>query len=411
MKLCVIGAGGAGLISIKHAVEFDCEVIAFELTNKVGGLWNYTDQIGKDKYGVDIHSSMYQGLVTNLPIEIMSYAGHPFPEQEKSFVSSEEVLKYYQSFAEKFGLKKYIKFKHQVVRVRPVGDEWEVIVKHLPTDVYSTYIFDAVLVCNGHFSSGYIPKIEGQNDFQGKQFHSHDYRCAEWLKDLKVLVIGGSYSGSDIVQESSKFAKQVMWSHHMEPKPVTWFRENVKQKPDVKMLTKTGAQFTDDSLSDVDVIFYCTGYCYKFPFLSVDCGVSTLDNHVSPLYMHCLSINKPSLGFIGLPNLIAPNPLFDLQSRFCLTFMTGRKKLPSKEDMLKDYELDMQTQEKRGFSGSKSHYLGGDSLYNYYADMAARADVEPVKSHISKIHTQAILNSKVDFLNFRKVKFNVEEYY
>lgn len=408
MRLCVVGAGAAGLATIKRGVEFGCEVTAFELTNTIGGLWNYTDQVGKDKYGVDIHSSMYQGLVTNGPIEVMCYPDNPFPEQKRSFVPSEEIRKYYQSFADKYDLRKFINFRHQVVNIRPVGEEWEVIVRDLPTGLYSTHTFDSVLVCNGHFQSSFIPKYEGQTIFQGKQFHSHDYRCSEPFQNLNVLVIGGSYSGFDIVLESAKYAKNVMWSHHLEKKPATkWFQTNVVQMPDVTKFTKSGAEFVDGSFHEFDIIIYCTGYEYKFPFLSVDCGISTEEKFVKPLYMQCLSIHRPTLGFIGLPDLIVPNPTFDLQARFCLTFMTGRKKLPSKIEMMKDYEQGMEEQRGRGLSGKKLHYLGGDFQQNYYVGLAEKAGVEPLKPYIAKIHSQCLLISQADFVNFRKTKFHI----
>lgn len=42
-----------------------------------------------------------------------------------------------------------------------------------------TYIFDAVLICNGHYHTPSIPKMPGAELFEGKQIHSHDYREAE----------------------------------------------------------------------------------------------------------------------------------------------------------------------------------------------------------------------------------------
>lgn len=412
MKLCVIGAGAAGLISIKRGLEFGCDVTAFELSDKVGGLWNYTDQVGKDKFGVDIHTSMYQGLFTNLPIEIMSYPDHPFREQKESFVPFGEVLGYYEAFAAKYDLKNYVKFEHQVIRVRPEDDGWEVMVRNLPEDSYSTYHFDAVLVCSGHFHSSFIPLNEGHELFQGQKIHSHDYRKPEPLAGRNVLVVGGSYSGVDIVYESSKFAKHVTWSHHLADKPSSsYFRENVEQKPDVAKLTVDGAMFVDGSFHEFDVIIYCTGYEYKFPFLSVDCGISTEEGFVKPLYMHCLSVNHPTLGIIGLANLICPNPLFDLQARFCLTFMTGKMELPSKDERMKEFESDIESQAHRGYTGKKVHYLGEGVQDKYYVQLAQKASIEPIMPCIAKMHSQCLVNRKADFVNFRKVKFHVIDDY
>jgi cation diffusion facilitator CzcD-associated flavoprotein CzcO len=149
--------------------------VAFEQTSEVGGTWVYRDEIGKDKYGLDIHSSMYQGLHTNLPKELMHYPDYPFPDAPSSYVSASEVLKYYQSYAENFNLNKFIKFEHHVLRVRPVrannsADEmWEVIVKDLQHDKIETHLFEAILVCNGHYNSPHIPDYVNRGNFKVKE--------------------------------------------------------------------------------------------------------------------------------------------------------------------------------------------------------------------------------------------------
>lgn len=146
--------------------------MAFEQTSEIGGTWVYRDEIGKDKYGLDIHSSMYQGLHTNLPKEIMHYPDYPFAESTHSYLSASDVLKYYQSYAENFDLKKFIKFEHHVLRVRPITlnngsneEMWEVIVKDLKHDKIETFHFEAILVCNGHYNSPHIPEYVNRRIF------------------------------------------------------------------------------------------------------------------------------------------------------------------------------------------------------------------------------------------------------
>lgn len=62
VHIAVIGAGIAGLCAAKTAIQHGCEVTVFELAKQVGGTWVYTDKVGKDDYGVEVHTSMYQGL-------------------------------------------------------------------------------------------------------------------------------------------------------------------------------------------------------------------------------------------------------------------------------------------------------------------------------------------------------------
>lgn len=62
LKIAIIGAGAAGLASAKNAVEKGHNVTIYEQSGALGGIWCYTDKIGKDNYGVPIHTPMYQGL-------------------------------------------------------------------------------------------------------------------------------------------------------------------------------------------------------------------------------------------------------------------------------------------------------------------------------------------------------------
>lgn len=49
------------------------------------------------------------------------------PDQEESYIPSEDVLEFLNLYAEKFELHKHIKFEHYVIRIKPKGDsQWEV---------------------------------------------------------------------------------------------------------------------------------------------------------------------------------------------------------------------------------------------------------------------------------------------
>jgi dimethylaniline monooxygenase (N-oxide forming) len=213
MKVAIIGAGAAGLCAMKHAVAFGCDVIAFEKSEQIGGTWVYSDDTGSDKFGNAIHSSMYKGLHTNLPKELMSFPDLLFPRNELSFVPAEDVNQYLNLYADRFMLRQRVKLEHQVVRVRPLLDNtWEVMVKNLAQDSLNVHTFDFVFVCNGHFSTPSFPHYREGKPFKGREIHSHDYRRPETFRGRNVLVIGGGPSGMDITQEIAKCAEKVFWS-------------------------------------------------------------------------------------------------------------------------------------------------------------------------------------------------------
>jgi cation diffusion facilitator CzcD-associated flavoprotein CzcO len=83
------------------------------------------------------------------------------------------------------------------------GDrKWSVKVKDLQRDTVAIELFDAVMVCNGHYFEPRIPNISGQNVFTGKQIHSHDYRVPEFFDGKNVVVLGAGPSGIYIIRES-----------------------------------------------------------------------------------------------------------------------------------------------------------------------------------------------------------------
>lgn len=64
---------------------------------------------------------------TNLPKEVMGYPDYLYPSEIKeSFITSHQVLDFLRSYADHFDLRPHIKLQHEVIRVRPRVDDWEV---------------------------------------------------------------------------------------------------------------------------------------------------------------------------------------------------------------------------------------------------------------------------------------------
>lgn len=317
MKVAIIGAGIAGLAACKYCkaakLEFDC----WEQTNNVGGTWVYTDKTGVDKHGLKIHSSMYRNLHTNLPKETMGYHDFEFDGFEKSYVTPKEVMEFLERYTEHFGLREQIKFEHLVMKVDPVEGKWSVTTQDLVKDEQVSGIYDAIFVCNGHYSTPSMPQLKGVEHFKGMIMHSHEYRCPEPFKDQKVLVIGAGPSGIDISRDLSTIAQFVGFSHHLPSKLENVYNNNVTQLPDVVQVLEDGkVHFYDGEVFEFDTIIYCTGYKYVYPFLTPECQIYVEDNHVTELYKHIININYPTMYFIGIPFTTLIVPLLDLQVIF-----------------------------------------------------------------------------------------------
>lgn len=204
----------------------------------------------------------------------------------------------------------------------------------------------------------------------------------------------------------SRVAKRIVWSNHNFQAFGKRVVLRVPEKPDVLRLTENGAEFVDGSSEDFTVIILATGYDYKFPFLSIDCGLSCHEKYVKPLYKHCINIYKPSMAIIGVPYFAVMFPLFDLQVRFCLTFMTGKMKLPTRAEMLEDTEKDMNERWTR-LKANKSHYLGTEKHAEYYDELSRTAKIEGIKPVIASIFSKSFENYFEDFHKFRRFNFKI----
>jgi flavin-binding monooxygenase-like protein len=200
-KVCIIGAGSSGITACQvlgaRGIPYDC----FEKGSMIGGNWRYENDNGL--------SSAYRSLHINSARKLMSYRAFPMPEDYPDYPSHVQIAKYFDDYAERFGLTEKIRFRTEVVAVEPVENAWEVTVEDADgkrqTDRYR-----AVLVANGHHWNPRWPEppFPGSSEFEGEQIHAHHYREPEVLVGKRALVLGIGNSAVDIAVESSRIAEK-----------------------------------------------------------------------------------------------------------------------------------------------------------------------------------------------------------
>ncbi|XP_031628594.1 dimethylaniline monooxygenase [N-oxide-forming] 3-like isoform X2 [Contarinia nasturtii] len=394
LNIAIIGAGASGLASAKNAIEDGHNVVIFEKSGALGGVWFYTDQIGKDEYGVDIHTPMYKELRTNTPYQTMEFPNFTYPESTPSYPSHEVVWKYLDSYAEHFHIKEHIKYHHLVEKIHSIQNKkWEISVKDMPKNQSVKLTFDAVFICIGISSSPQIPKIAGVTEFKGKIMHSRNYRKPEAFEGEDVLIVGTGPSGNDVVNQLDNIANRITLSSREDgpnESRVIKIIGNVK-----RFIGSNGVEFDDGTIQNFTVVIYATGYKYSFPFLSRNSGIMVKENHVDPLYKQILNIKHPTMAFIGIPFTAVHNRMYDLQARFALKFISGAKLLPSYKEMLEDSKMI-------SFK-SKPHLLGLMHKL-YYKDLADTAEIDSIPEIYSEILVDALICSNVS-PDFREMKY------
>ncbi|CAM0871210.1 unnamed protein product [Alopecurus aequalis] len=380
-RVAVIGAGAAGLVAARELRREGHDPVVFERGAGVGGTWLYDPAAADDPLGAGgVHSSLYASLRTNLPREIMGFLDFPFVADEgagdpRRYPGHEEVLRYLQEFARRFDLHGLVRLGTEVVRVRRDESAASWRVSYCPrklagagreeVELEEEEAFDAVVVCNGHFTEPRLADIAGIDGWPGKQLHSHNYRVPDPFHGQVVVIIGYHPSGVDITRDIAGVAKEVHVAIRSAPCGVesTTAHANLWLHSTIERAEEDGTVvFQDGSRVKADAIVHCTGYKYSFPFLGDGdeaAGICVDDNRVGPLYKHVFPPQlAPQISFIGLNFRAVLFPLFQLQSNWVAGVLSGRIELPTQEEMMQDVAAFYLELESHGCPKRYTHDLG-----------------------------------------------------
>nr|GMC71980.1 flavin-containing monooxygenase FMO GS-OX-like 9 [Ipomoea batatas] len=425
-NVCVVGGGPSGLVAARELRKEGHKVVVFEQNHDVGGQWLYDaqvegeDPLGKTPHFLKVHSSIYESLRLISPREIMGFSDFPFitkkGRDQRRFPGHEELLSYLRDFCEFFGLREMIRFNTRVeyVGIMVNDDEEEVaigsdmrwIVKTKEKNKVVEHVFDAVVVASGHYSHPRLPQIKGMNAWRRKQMHSHIYRVPEPFRNEVVVVVGNSLSGQDISMELVNVAKEVHLScKHPDNisqglSKVISKHANLHIQPQIESLQEDGrVLFVDGSSIIADTILYCTGYSYSFPFLDTKGMVVVDDDRVGPLYEHTFPPSlAPSLSFIGIPRKLIGFPFFESQAIWIAQLLSGKRRLPSWDDMMQSIKEFYQSRDLAGIQKHNTHDLADFDYCDKYADYIGFPHLEEWRKELC---LSALTNADVNLETYR----------
>ncbi|SCL36241.1 Predicted flavoprotein CzcO associated with the cation diffusion facilitator CzcD [Micromonospora nigra] len=378
--VAVVGAGAAGLATLKALADAGVPAVAFESGDRVGGLW---------VYGAP-GSPAYRTLHLNTSRSRTQFADHPMPAHWPDYPDHTRVAGWLTDYADRFGLHQAVRLRHTVDRVvGEPGGRWTVHADGPDGPVQVTV--DAVVVANGH---NRVPKPTPTypGTCTARQLHSHAYRGPEQLAGRRVLVVGGGNSAMDIAVDASHTAERTLLSlrrgvwvvpkyllgrpsdtlngalarrlpwrvrqrisqamlaatvgppgRYGLPAPAHGFLQDhptlsdgllsrlthgeVEARPGIARFDGDRVTFTDGRTDEVDLVVWCTGYQVDIPFLDpalLGDGADTL-----PLYRHVFHPDAPGLAFVGLMQSTgAAFPLVEAQAKLVAAQLAGTYALP-----------------------------------------------------------------------------------
>jgi cation diffusion facilitator CzcD-associated flavoprotein CzcO len=197
-KFALIGAGPMGLAAAKVMAEQGVAFQGFDLAPDVGGLWDIDAP----------RSTMYESAHLISSKTMTEFTDFPMREGVAEYPSHREMKRYFNDFADHYGLREKYLFGAEVTRVEPRGgngEGWEVHWRDAKGEHSAE--FAGVMIANGTLSEPNLPEFAG--DFAGELIHSADYKSARQFDGKRVLIVGAGNSGCDIAVDAVHHADSV----------------------------------------------------------------------------------------------------------------------------------------------------------------------------------------------------------
>ncbi|KAH3681027.1 hypothetical protein WICMUC_000008 [Wickerhamomyces mucosus] len=322
-------------------------------------------------------SAVYPHLYTNVAKRFMRFSSIPHeedPETEiKPLIKHEQVTSTLKSFSENNNLSKHIRLSTEVINLEKIGSKWEITLKKTEGSKEYWYKeqYDGVIIANGHYSVPYIPQIPGLNTTSINIVHSKSYRDADEFKDKNVVVVGTSLSGIDIIQYIKPIVKTLRVSRSSGKQEIfpwlTRAAESVENIPRIKSIEDNKVVLENgETLDDVDIILFATGYHWSYPFLQSGLiqvtkdGVesSTNSSRIKGLYQNIFTINDPSLAFVGITLTSLKFHTLEVAAIAIASAWSNVTNLPSTKEQL---EWESKRLEETG-DGAIFHYYPYDTV-------------------------------------------------
>ena len=188
-EVLIVGAGfggmGAAIELKRNGVD---DILIVEREDDLGGTW---------------HVNHYPGLAVDIPSTTYSYSFEPNPFWSRLFAPGAELKRYAAHVADKYDLKRHMRFNATVSGARFDEDAgvWDVDLAD-GTTVRARYLVAAT----GFLSQPKMPDIPGIEDFAGKVVHTAAWDDDHDLTGERVAVIG---TGATAVQLIPAIAKKV----------------------------------------------------------------------------------------------------------------------------------------------------------------------------------------------------------
>jgi cation diffusion facilitator CzcD-associated flavoprotein CzcO len=168
------------------------------------GLSNYVILEREDDLGGTWHVNHYPGLAVDIASVTYSYSFEPNPRWSRLFAPGEELKKYAEHVADKYGLRRRMRFGTVVD-----GACWDEEQQHWVVSIAGgqTVTGRYLLTATGFLSQPYTPPFPGIDSFAGKIIHTTAWEDGFDLTGRRAAIIGTGATAVQLVPEVAKKAR------------------------------------------------------------------------------------------------------------------------------------------------------------------------------------------------------------
>ncbi|NUS42307.1 MAG: NAD(P)/FAD-dependent oxidoreductase [Mycobacteriaceae bacterium] len=189
----VVGAGFGGMGAAIQLKRLGLDnLLILDREDGLGGTW---------------HVNRYPGLAVDIASVTYSYSFEPNPYWSRLFAPGEELKKYAEHVADKYDLRRHMRFGAVVQGARwDEGNQWwEVAVAGLAEPVTGRYL----LTATGFLSQPKMPDIEGIDTFAGTVIHTTDWDASYNPAGRRIGVIGTGATAVQLIPEMARTAAEL----------------------------------------------------------------------------------------------------------------------------------------------------------------------------------------------------------
>jgi len=189
-SVAIVGAGLSGICMGIKLMEAGIESFTiYEKAEELGGTWR---------------DNTYPGLVCDTPSRYYSYSFAPNPDWSSCYAPGPEIHRYLLDVAERYGVRRHIRFGAEVESARFEGRRWCVTLRGgEQTEV------DVLISSCGVSHYPREPDIPGLDSFAGPRFHSARWDHDVELRGKRIGVVGTGSSGVQIVSALADVSRRL----------------------------------------------------------------------------------------------------------------------------------------------------------------------------------------------------------